>query len=106
MSGIKGKSGVKKGTREGNNPKGRPKGSRNKVQLSIKQKISEYVTENFDKYIKKLELLEEKDFVKSFTELSKLIVPRPLTESEEDANKTKSEVMKRLFFGGNATKID
>ena len=81
-----------------NNPNGRPVGAKNKIQLSIKEKIIEEVTDNFDDYITKLKKLDGKDYVRCMTELLKLVIPRPLNEEESNSIIVHHEVVKRLFY--------
>ena len=102
MAGVKGKTGVGKNPKKGrkehtNNPNGRPKGATNKIQSSVKCRIVEFINNDFDNLIDEIKGLENKEKVKAKIELVKLVVPRPLNESEEDSNKTQSELMKRLF---------
>jgi hypothetical protein len=80
-----------------NNPKGRPDGAKQKLSLSIREKIIEKVTDDFDKYFEALDSLSEKDYVRCMTELFKLIIPRPLNEEEANAAQVNSELIKRLF---------
>ena len=56
MAGVKGKSGVAKNSNKGtkgytNNPNGKPIGAKNKVQLTIKKRIEEFVNNDFDTFI-------------------------------------------------------
>jgi hypothetical protein len=95
MSGIKGKSGLPKGRT--NNINGRPLGSKNKIPVPLKNRIVDFVNDDFDILIEEIKKMEVKDRVKSKIELVKLVVPRPLNEEELDANKTQSEFMRRLF---------
>ena len=102
MAGIKGKTGIGKNPNKGtkgytNNPSGKPVGSKNKVQLTIKKRIEEFVNDDFDTFITEIEGLEVRDRVKAKTELIKLVVPRPLNEDEKNADRIQSEFMKRLF---------
>jgi len=80
-----------------NNPAGKPAGATTKLTLSIREKIIEEVTDNFDDYITKLKKLEGKDYVRCMTELLKLVIPRPLNEEETSAIGVYSEAIKRLF---------
>ena len=80
-----------------NNPNGRPVGTKNKLHLSIREKIIENVTDNLDDYFIKLYSLEKKDYIRCMTELLKLIIPRPLNEEESNSLNINSEIMKRLF---------
>ena len=95
MTGKKETRGAKPGSR--NNPSGRPKGATNKIQTTIKNKIVDFITEDFDGFIDELKLLKPADLVKAKIELIKLVVPRPLNEEEKGASAIQSEFMKRLF---------
>lgn len=79
-----------------NNPNGRPKGAKNKVQLATKERIAEYVEEDFDNFVKEIKKLPVKDRVKAKIELIKLVVPRPLADEEKEAFNTQSVLFKRL----------
>ena len=79
-----------------NNPNGRPKGAKNKVQLATKERIAQYVEEDFDNFVKEVNKLAIKDRVKAKIELIKLVVPRPLADEEKDAFNTQSILFKRL----------
>ena len=80
-----------------NNPNGRPVGSKNKLTVSVKEKIVEEVNDNLDSYIKRLKSLGDRDYVRCMTELIKLVVPRPLNEEESNTININSELIKRLF---------
>lgn len=96
MAGVKGKSGTKKG--KTNNPSGRPAGAKNKVSVTVKKRIVEYVEKDFDKYVSDLRCLDARDRVKAFTELLKLVVPRPVSEEELEAIRgSQSVTLSRLF---------
>jgi hypothetical protein len=89
MPGVKGKT---------NNPSGKPAGTKNKVPATVKKRIIEYVEADFDKYIKYMEELEPRDRVKAFTELIKLVVPRPVSEEELEAIRgSQSTTLSKLF---------
>ena len=80
-----------------NNPKGKPTGAVTKITLSVREKIVEKVTDDLDNYFNELKQLTGKDYVKCFTELLKLVVPRPLNEEETSAFNINSELIKKLF---------
>jgi hypothetical protein len=79
------------------NPSGRPKGAPNKISVATKERIREFVEDDFDNYIEELKELDVRDRVKIKTELIKLVVPRPLNEQEQESGRVQSEFMKRLF---------
>jgi hypothetical protein len=98
MPGVKGKT---------NNPFGKPVGTKNKVPTTVKKRIVEYVEADFDKYIKDIEELEPRDRVKAFTELVKLVVPRPVGEEELEAIRgSQSATLSRLFLKDAREKDD
>jgi DNA-binding protein Fis len=104
MAGIKGKSGLRKSSGKGpgkgktNNPRGKPSGVKNKVPATVKKRIIEYIERDFDQYLSDLNSLDVRDRVKAFTELVKLVVPRPVSEEELDAIRgSQSAVVLRLF---------
>jgi len=80
-----------------NNPIGKPKGTKNKLSLSVKEMIIQEVNNDFDDYMIKMKSLTARDYVRSMTELIKLVVPRPLNDEESDSMNTKSEFIKRMF---------
>jgi len=80
-----------------NNPAGKPVGTKNKLPLSVKERIVDEVTNDMDSYIERLKKLGDRDYVRCFTELLKLIIPRPLNEEESNALNINSELIKRLF---------
>lgn len=94
------KPGPKKGT-PSNNPFGRPAGAKNKVSATVKARIAEYVNGDFDTYIKEIESIEDvTNRVRAKTELVKLVVPKPISEEEAEANKDfYAEAFRRMFGG-------
>ena len=80
-----------------NNPSGKTPGSVQKLTLSVREKIVDELSNNFDGYFTKLKALESKDYVRCFTELLKLVIPRPLNEEESNVMNVNSELIKRLF---------
>lgn len=92
------KPGPKKGT-PSNNPFGRPAGAKNKVSATVKARIAEYVNGDFDTYIKEIESIEDvTNRVRAKTELVKLVVPKPISEEEAEANKDfYAEAFRRMF---------
>lgn len=88
-----------------NNPNGRPKGAGNKCALSVKERIVGMVNDNFEDYVTSLEKLKNstdlndtKVYLKSFTELIKLVVPRALNEEEKDYLKNSPSEMFAKYF--------
>jgi len=88
MAGVKGKT---------NNPNGRPVGAKNKLQLTVKGRIIDYVNNDFDTFIKEVKKLRIKDRVKAKLELIKLVTPRPLNEEERNALNNMNPLLTRLF---------
>lgn len=97
---VRKKPGPKKGT-PSNNPFGRPPGAKNKVSATVKARIAEYVNTDFDTYIKEIESIEDvTNRVRAKTELVKLVVPKPISEEEVEANKDfYAEAFRRMFGG-------
>jgi len=79
------------------NPYGKPVGAKNKLSLAVKTTVTDYLNDNIDEYFKTLRALEDKDYVRCFTELIKLVVPRPINEDEVNTMNVNSELIKRLF---------
>jgi len=92
-----------KGSQNGisNNPYGKPIGTKNKIQTTVKKQIVEFVVNDFDALLSDIQGLNTRDRVRAKIELIKLVVPRPLNDSEEDEVKTRSKIMKRLFNSNN-----
>jgi len=80
-----------------NNPAGKPAGVNQKITLSVREYIVDKIQTDIEKYFEELNDLKGKDYVKSFTELLKLIIPRPINEEESNALNINSEFIKRLF---------
>jgi hypothetical protein len=100
MAGVKEKSGLRKGRT--NNPGGRPKGVPNKVPETLKKRITVFLEDNFDDYIRTLQQLEPKDRVKAMGELMRLVVPRPVSKEELEAIAgSGSPLVARLFLKGD-----
>lgn len=100
------KPGPKKGT-PSNNPFGRPTGSKNKVSATVKARIAEYVNDDFDNYIEEIESISNVSMrVRAKTELVKLVVPKPISEEEAEANKDFYAEAFRRMFGGQKKEED
>ncbi|NDW19422.1 hypothetical protein D0T53_10950 [Dysgonomonas sp. 216] len=84
MAGAKGKSGLKPG--QTNNKAGRKKGSKNKVSAELKVKITDVLDGNVS--ILENALKDEKTPIylrgKLYVEASKLVVPKPVSDEEQD----------------------
>lgn len=65
--------GLKKG--QTNNPGGRPTGSTNKISKDLRQSITDFLNENFDKIKADMIKLEPKDRCKFYIDLLKYAVP-------------------------------
>jgi len=99
---VKRKGGLKKG--QTNNPFGRPVGCKNKVSLTVKKRIVDYVETNFDGFIEDVGRLEPRDRVKSTIELLKLVVPRPISDEEKDGMNKLYGGLAHLFGAKDETK--
>jgi len=84
--------------RKRKNLAGRPSGAINLIGKETKQKIATYVHEDFDDYFDAMRSLKSKPviFVDKFTNLLKLITPRPADEDNEQERKTRETLLKRL----------
>lgn len=88
---------------------GRRKGTPNKISTELKTKISNLLSNNFEKLEKELQSMSGKDFVHYYTKLSEFVLPKmrsmepqivwgDLSESEKDeilntiADKVKEEM--------------
>jgi len=80
-----------------NNPAGKPAGANQKITLAVRERIVDKIQIDVEKYFTELNSLTGKDYVRCFTELLKLIIPRPLNEEESSAMNINSEFIKRLF---------
>lgn len=96
MNNIKRKPGLPKG--QTNNPNGRPIGSKNKIKNPVREKVKDFVEENFDTLISEIEELDLRERVRAKLELIKLVVPKPVNEEETAPGRSyESELIKRLF---------
>lgn len=77
------------------NPEGKPPGTKNKINQEIRQRIANFLDENFDKVKEDLEKLEPKDRVRFYIELLQFGLPKlkaieltsdPNSISDEDLN--------------------
>ena len=80
-----------------NNPNGRPAGAVQRISLSVRKTIVERIEDDVDKFFDELNALQGKEYVRAFTELLKLVIPRPLNEEETDVMNSNSELLRRLF---------
>jgi hypothetical protein len=92
---TKNKGGLKKG--QTNNRNGRPVGSKNKVSIATKERIAEFVENDFDAYVHELRQLKGYPRVKAMTELIKLIVPRPMSDEEKNGARAMQSVFDRIL---------
>ena len=66
--------GLKKGMT--NNPTGRPVGSKNKVSIELRENITEFLSENFNKVKEDFKKLSPKDRLTFYKDLLKFSVPQ------------------------------
>lgn len=59
-----------------NNPNGRPKGSKNKVTRAVKERISQFIDNNFDGLQDEYDKLDSKDKLGFMKDLFPYVVPR------------------------------
>lgn len=67
-------SGFKKGNTHG---KGRPKGSRNKITRFLKDRISDFLDENWQAIENDFQELEPKDRIDTYLKLISYVLPKP-----------------------------
>jgi len=77
---------------------GRPSGATNLIGKETRQKIATYINEDFDDYVDAIRSLKSKPvlFVDRFTNLLKLITPKPVDDDNEQERKTRESLLKRL----------
>ena len=80
-----------------NNPAGRPPGAGQKITISVRGNIVKQIEDDIDRFFAELNALQGRDYVRAFTELLKLVIPRPLNEEETDVMNSNSELIRRLF---------
>lgn len=76
-----------------------PTGMNDTLSADLKDKIVEKLGVSFDAYFEKLKQLDDKDFIKIYTDLLKMVVPPPskTTESDNTQEQTLSVLRSRLF---------
>ena len=80
-----------------NNPNGRPAGSKDKLPTMTKSSMINFLNSNIKLYFERLNALEGREYVRCFTELLKLVIPRPLNEEESNDLNYRSEFIRRMF---------
>ena len=90
------KRGLPKG--RSNNPGGRPKGSKNKIPAELKSRMVEELTNSFDKFFSRLSNLDDRDYIRAYTELLKLVIPQDKGTAQTDAGS--DALANRLFHPG------
>ena len=59
-----------------NNPNGRPKGSENKEKKALRELLTMFLEDNYDKFLKELYKLEGKEFSDRFIQLLEYATPK------------------------------
>jgi hypothetical protein len=59
-----------------NNPAGKPKGTTTKITSTIRDRIGNFIDDNFEAFIEDVHQLEPKDRVKAFMELLQYSTPK------------------------------
>ena len=81
-----------------NNPSGRPTGSKNKLTGGVKNKVLEYITDDFIK--KTFDEIKEIDNVaarvRARSEILKLFIPKPVSEEEQKSAGEYLEYIRKL----------
>lgn len=87
---------------------GRPSGTPNLIGKETRIKIATYVNEDFDDFVDSMRSLKSKPalFVDRFTNLLKLITPKPVDEDNEQERKTRETLLKRLGLDTTDDKDD
>ena len=57
------------------NENGRPVGSKNKSTILVKNTIASILDDNIELFKEKLQLLNDKDFVRAYIDLAKYVIP-------------------------------
>ena len=81
---------------ESGNPTGRPQGTPNRVNDEIRNRINEYLSENFDKVLNDLKTMEARDRVRFYIELLQYGVPK--LKQTELKTEIEDRPPIRLFF--------
>jgi hypothetical protein len=96
MSGVKGKSGLRKGIT--NNPSGRPLGSKNKLSNPVKGILEDIFITHQEQLISDIDKIENPAVrARLLIDIGKLFTPRPVSEQQEEEDHVQSELIKRLF---------
>lgn len=90
------KRGLPKG--RSNNPGGRPKGSKNKIPAELKSQLVEELTNGLDDFFTALSNLNDRDYIRAYTELLKLVIPQDKGTSQPAAGP--DTLASRLFHPG------
>jgi hypothetical protein len=77
--------------------KGRPKGSVNKITLDNRERITNFLDENYNQFQEDLNSLPPKDRVRFYLELYKLVTPKmrslELNDMREEPTKIEVEII-------------
>lgn len=97
------------------NLNGRPKGARGKMTTEVREVILEAIKEGQESFMERFGSLQNRDFVRHYIELLKLIVPTPkeiITHEESEQKEIKityvdaSDEIKRLEELQQLTKVN
>lgn len=87
-----------------NNPAGRPMGSANKISKDLRQSITDFLNENFEKVKADMMKLQSKERVKFFIDLLKYSVPTlQSTQLTTDFEKLSDEQLDKIINELKAT---
>ena len=67
------------------NKNGRPVGSKNKSTILVKNTIASILDDNIELFKEKLQLLNDKDFVRAYIDLAKYVIPTMKAVEVNDA---------------------
>lgn len=101
------KRGLKPGTT--NNPNGRPKGAKNKVPHELREKITDFLSVEFENVKKEFKKLTARDKLRFYTDLMQYSVPKLQamqleTEFEKLSDDDLNKIIQELIKANNDSK--
>jgi len=86
-----------RGKSGGNKTGGRTAGTPNKITSDLRTWISELIDDNREQIVEDLKDLEPQQRVAIFEKLLQYVIPKRQQQEQAEAEKTKSEFIKRMF---------
>lgn len=81
-----------------NNPAGKPKGTPNKAGRDLKERIAELLEGQFDRFTEAMAGLNDKDYVKAYTEIMPFALPKMASaQLTIDTNEEDKRTVRDLF---------